>query len=663
MSTIKKSNTPPQPTLEITQEDGTHSLIPNDPPSSPFQTEVEQDSAMRASLPNPVKPQRTQRSPTKNFNIHEDTTELTHSKQSIATQSPKEQRSRTSEPRPSKKRAIGDITLSDIREQIYVKQAEANPSALADMRQTNLLQDDEDEHDMRSVLSDDTCFSAFSAVPNADMTMFAKLGQRTTDNTLRSPVRPQSSGKDFYTPSTSRKQQISRSPSPTPRGPQQTRRDGDTTNLLLDFTGQFDLSRSTRATPSRRGNGSPSKSNTEPNLLSYINNQRMPSPLKGNMATPSNRKNLMSLLDFDLPPQPTPRSIPTITVRELESLKSQYLSEISSLKASLSGREAEVDSLKKAVNDAERRVGEAQEALRDERNAREHAEKEKDAWAKKGQEVESVLQSVREEFVSADKEREELLQKLEESNRLREDAEMKMAEANTKVSVAQSEVGVSTDRVHEVPGLSEGVITQRVNEQLDEKMESLARELHTVYKKKHESKVATLKKTYETRSEKKCAELQQKIDDMSRQIEDLQSSRDATFSGELPSRLPSADQEIQRQRLEAQNVELEEHKARLAGLQEELQTMQQTQGQLMQDLERERVEKGELVAAVDEMLALQSEAGAPSVVEDFRRSISRPPSVNRAGGLPAPKPSGIAGPNKSRIMSNIERMGSSRSMH
>lgn len=70
--------------------------------------------------------------------------------------------------------------------------------------------------------------------------------------------------------------------------------------------------------------------------------------------------------DFEIPPAPTPRSIPTITPRELESLKSGFMSEISSLKATLSGKEAEVASLKKAVADAERRVGEALEEVRNE---------------------------------------------------------------------------------------------------------------------------------------------------------------------------------------------------------------------------------------------------------------------------------------------------------
>ena len=266
----------------------------------------------------------------------------------------------------------------------------------------------EDEHDAPSCVSDDTCFSAFSAIPNADMTLFADLGNRTADNTIRSPTKsafisnvsidtlfgsphiylviqqtpracvnaiPNISNRRHFHKS-------SRSPSPIPRRHQPSSREGDTTNLLLDFTQQFEgFPNKLRRSPSKRG--SPTKSSTEPNLLSYINGQRMPSPSKGMPTTPG-RRNLLNLLDFDLPPQPTPRSIPTITIRELESLKSTYLSEISSLKASLSGREAEVESLKKAVGDAERRVGEALETMREEHSAREHAEKEKSEWEKKG---------------------------------------------------------------------------------------------------------------------------------------------------------------------------------------------------------------------------------------------------------------------------------------
>lgn len=43
--------------------------------------------------------------------------------------------------------------------------------------------------DAPTVVSEDTCFSTFSAVPNTDMTMFANLGGRTVNNVLGEIVR------------------------------------------------------------------------------------------------------------------------------------------------------------------------------------------------------------------------------------------------------------------------------------------------------------------------------------------------------------------------------------------------------------------------------------------------------------------------------------------
>lgn len=414
---------------------------------------------------------------------------------------------------------------------------------------------------------------------------------------------------------------------------------------------------------------SPSKSSTAPNLLSYINNQR--SPGKARPVTPAKRASVMNLLDFDLPPQPTPRSLPTITARELESLKSSYLSEISSLKASLSGREAEVESLKKAVGDAERRVGEALETVRDEKNAREHAEQEKQEWEKKGREVETVMKSLKEAFQDLEKEREELLQKLEDGDAklkhattAKDAAETKSLELAAKLanssSISEAGSGAGDEAI-------ESLVNQRVSLQLDERMEGLARELHAVYKKKHETKVATLKKTYEARSEKKTIELQQRLDTLTKQNEELQAkTNDPTLS------------------TTNNYTEISEQKAQIANLLHQIDTLSQSQSELLHDLERERFEKGELVAAVDEMLALQADltaaaatgqtpARASSVIsgiEDFRKSISRPPQPapalsaakgeSRIGRFGAPAPRlgyAAAGSNKSRMMSNIERMG------
>ena len=383
----------------------------------------------------------------------------------------------------------------------------------------------------------------------------------------------------------------------------------------------------------------------------------------------------MNLLDFELPPAPTPRSIPTITVRELESLKSGYQSEISSLKATLSGREAEVASLKKAVSDAERRVGEAQEVVRDERSTREHVEKEKKEWENRGKEVESVLRNVKEEIMKSDKEKDDLVRRLEEAERRAEEAE-------TRAIAAQGKTGPSAGDVTEMMEENGGggsvataeEVQRLVQAQLDQKIESVSRELHAVYKKKHETKVATLKKSYEARSEKKCAELQQKIEELSKQNEELQVTKEATFSGALPSSLSETDRLAEQKKIEEQKTEIEEQKARLAGITEEIKTVRSAHEHLVKDLERERIEKGELVAAVDEMLALQFDVGSTTTIDDFRKSISKSSGIKPPGGASRPlsgeskigrvAQSGLnrsVSGGKSRIMTNIERMGSGRS--
>ena len=416
---------------------------------------------------------------------------------------------------------------------------------------------------------------------------------------------------------------------------------------------------------------SPIKSSTESNLLNYINGQRSPNKVA---ATPSRGNNILNLLDFELPPAPTPRSIPTITVRELESLKSGYQSEISSLKATLSGREAEAESLKKAVSDAERRVGEAQEVMRDERNAREHVEKEKKEWENRGKEVESVLRNVKEEIMKSDKEKDDLVRKLEDAERRAEEAEAQAIEAKGKSGPSTGDVTEMMEENGESSLATAEEVQRLVQAQLDQKIESVSRELHAVYKKKHETKVATLKKSYEARAEKKCAELQQKIDELSKQNDEFQTAKEATFSGRLPPTLSEADRVAEQKRMEEQKTELEEQKAKLAGLAEELKTVRLEQGQLVKDLENERIEKGELVAAVDEMLALQADAGTSSAIDDFRKSISRPsglkppsaaPTVSagesKIGRVPSNGLNRSLNGGKSRIMTNIERMGSGRS--
>ncbi|KLU88572.1 hypothetical protein MAPG_07557, partial [Magnaporthiopsis poae ATCC 64411] len=276
----------------------------------------------------------------------------------------------------------------------------------------------------------------------------------------------------------------------------------NTTNLLLEFTEQLRFSHAQQQQQQQqqqsRANMSPSR--TTPNLGGAV------------AATPQ-RKTMMNLLDFDIPPMPTPRSIPTITPRELESLKSNFLSEISSLKASLSGKEAEAQSLKTAVGDAEKRVGTCMEQLREETTAREQAQSERDDWERRAREMEAVLRKVKEEIVVGQRERDELEAKLEESNMRREMAETMAQEAESKLAAMRAGKAAEAamqggEKRSASPGSQNGehagsggkALTPR---DVEMAVEKVARELHALYKSKHTDKITALKRSYERRWEKK----------------------------------------------------------------------------------------------------------------------------------------------------------------
>ncbi|KAF5006359.1 hypothetical protein FDECE_7262, partial [Fusarium decemcellulare] len=382
----------------------------------------------------------------------------------------------------------------------------------------SVLENDEDEMDVttgtinvtppaqmdvdESICPDDTMastFSTFSAVPN--LTMFAKLGQSPTKFSDVGDLTPRAS------------KRADPSPSRTPR-PMSMQDSGNTTNLL-DFTEHL---RFPQKTPSK---GSLSPSRTAPNMA----------------ATPS--RQFTNLIDFDIPPMPTPRSVPSITPRELESLKSNFLSEISSLKASLSGKEAEVQSLKAAVGDAEKRVGESLEQLREERGLKEQLAVEKEGWENRGREMETVLRKVKDEIVISQREREELEQKLEESEKRREAAEMMHQEAESKMAGmrAGKDVDKSSPEKPKSPGSS--------NHEVEIAVERVARELHALYKSKHESKVTALKKSYESRWEKRVRELEDKIEELGEDNERLRVGRDATMTKVEPDSAETEERKAQ----------------------------------------------------------------------------------------------------------------------
>jgi hypothetical protein len=489
-------------------------------------------------------------------------------------------------------------------------------------------------------------FSTFSAVPN--MTMFAKLGH--------SPTRTQPEASP-------------RGPRPEPSRPAShvsKRESSNTTNLLIDFTEGL---RNPQRSPGKRMH------------------------LDASSETP--RRQLSNLIDFDIPPMPTPRSVPSITPRELETLKSNFLSEISSLKASLSGKEAEVQSLKTAVGDAEKRVGESLEKLREEQIAREQVLEEKQEWEHRGREMEVVLRKVKDEIVLGQKERDELERKLDESEKRREAAEMLHQEAESKMAgmrAGRESAKSSPEKARDSPNVNS-------SQEVELAVERVARELHGLYKGKHEAKVTALKKSYEARWQKKVKELESRVEQLSDENDKLRVGRDATLTKVDPNNSAEFG-ELKAQAIK-DNAAIKELNADVQRLEAVVASVQKDNGELRVMLENERVEKGELVQLAEEMMSMQSFVGPsqtparPSM--PVEQTPQMPPSspqrrnpdglaaktpktdvknrMGRASGLRAPgtalraphernksagalpRPGGVA---RSGIMSSIEKMGSHR---
>lgn len=414
-------------------------------------------------------------------------------------------------------------------------------------------------------------FSEFSAVPNR--ATFAKIGHSPTKfaDMGSTPRRNQ-----INTPATSRGPR-DRSPSPTPRANKYGDNDGNTTNLL-DFTEQISGFSGRLQSPTKQNRQSPLR-NVAADMYGTI--------------TPSVNRRMSTLLDFDIPPAPTPRSMPTITARELETLKSNFLSEISSLKASLSGKEAEVQSLKTAVGDAEKRVGESMEQVREERDLKEQLAAEKEGWEARGMEMEAVLRNVKDEIVHGERERDDLEGRLEESERRREAAEIMAQEAESKVAAMRAGKVSS-------PGPGDKGECSCGGRAAEVAVERASRELHALYKDKHETKVAALKKSYERRWEKRVIELEGKIEDLSKENDELR--RDMTLTKVEPRNALAAAEDLERQA--ARDAKTRELEAELEGLEEVVKSVKQDNAELRELLDEERVEKGKLVQAVDEMIPL-----------------------------------------------------------
>ncbi|KAJ5975233.1 hypothetical protein N7481_008940 [Penicillium waksmanii] len=499
---------------------------------------------------------------------------------------------------------------------------------------STFLQDENAGADENSALGDDchdsmddTGLSNFSVLP--DMTSFAKLRADSPLKSMRGSIgHTQSQRNEMYRQSAG------------PSTPGTARRPYNRASALLD-TG----SPAGSPTPRRRPSRDFENSRAAPNLLDfgdsvnffphqsvqqggrYSPSRRSPMrPMRQSIRSPSKFSSLLDL-DYEMAPAPTPRSLPSITPRELESLKSGFMSEISSLKATLSGKDAEVASLKTAISDAERRVGEALEEVRNEAGRREALEMEQAEWDRRGNEMESVLRSVRSELVDGEHERERLARRADEADKGKEQLEGRVVELESQLSAARSAISSGSNTSSSSRQVSQS--TEATAREVQDAVEKVARELHTLYKGKHETKVAALKKSYESRWEKRLREVEKKLAAANEEQDRLRGELDTAQNDNMVN----ANASMIAREFDEYDAEKRVFEAQIEGLQHEMASLKEDSERLRSDLESERVEKGELVAAVDEWLAIQqaqAQAAPPQQREETRET--REPSVSSAGG-------------------------------
>lgn len=309
-----------------------------------------------------------------------------------------------------------------------------------------------------------------------------------------------------------------------------------------------------------------------------------------------------------------------------------------------------MNSLKEAVTDAERRVGEALEEIRELKDVKADLQAEKDAWGSRDKEMQNVLRKVKEEVMWADRERDQVQQKLEES-----EARCLEAEART-VEVECQLAGLENSDAMTASGKGIPDDPNNVGESVRIAVLKLAQDLHGLYKSKHELKIESLKESYKRRYGRQIGTLETKVADLIRENDDLRVGKDISFSRVVPADLvpppaetrinpvPEQDQHaIEERAMEAKRRE--EQDAKLHDLEQELASTKRNNEALLTQLEMERLGMAELVAATEEMMqlsevgAVAAEGPASKSLETLRGSISRAssglkvPNGNIGGGL------------------------------
>ena len=451
------------------------------------------------------------------------------------------------------------------------------------------------------------------------------------------------------------------------------------TNILIPPPGSASRPGGLRRSPSGRG-GFPIKVNPSPVHRSQasVDRERATgrSPQKQHQvvlgdkivpATPAGHRHSMysatsglgmDLLDIDLEPMATPRSIPTITPRELETLRSELQSRISGLEATLSGKEAEVMALKRSVTDAEVRVGKTSEELRNERASREGLEEAKEELERRSREMEEVLREVKQNVFLEEREREKLRKQAEEADRRTEEHEVRILELQASLDTLRSERVKWAPSPEKPTGPGTPGMTGDIDFAVKDATEKVARELHALYKSKHERKVADLKVSYEKRWMKQVEQLREDLHASQDEVLKLQTEKEATMSGVIPGQSEAVHkmegQIAELRRWNEENVAAKKLlEAESAGLFGQVESLNSEIESLRKEVEQERVEKGDLVAQVDLFLSISAQHEEQRAMQQPQQSQqpASPPRSEDGNGRPN-SASAAASPNKFRTSVN-----------
>ncbi|RPB25362.1 hypothetical protein L211DRAFT_867337 [Terfezia boudieri ATCC MYA-4762] len=434
-------------------------------------------------------------------------------------------------------------------------------------------------------------------------------------------------------------------------------RDQSTQLLIDDFTAQFNAVNQPpeqRQTPNHHAHSS----------RGSISDLFSPQPLKSRSATtetPIRRStagtpdNNRFFIDFDIPPPPTPRSIPSVTLREVEKLKSGFLTQFGELKAQLSGKDAEVLNLRESLREAESRCGDLREEVETleqgkadvegilakfRAQAQAQFEEARREWDEERERVVTDANEAREKFEA---EIEMVRVQFGEMERMSNEAREKEERMRQELEATKKEMEIVRSNT---PAPAYTPIDPIANRQAPcancanggggasggaskEEVDRIAKELHVLYKQKHETKVAALKKSYEQRWEKKVKALESEIETLKATPPQTQPAKTITEVEKLNSKIQALTQELEDVKAQNENKKGENK-------------------QLKEQVQKERREKGELVGAVEEMLALQMQTLSEAVTAaEEERHETRSTQKTNPRPQPQPVPSAGAAPSRS----------------